>query len=89
MPIHKDGRLDSSRLPPINELRSVRYSVSAVQVASGMRLMTEHITDERLFEFIIGRLELTDGEEEHLRDCQNCNDRFRTFLTSDVNAKAS
>jgi len=51
--------------------------------------MTEHITDERLFEFIIGRLELTDGEEEHLRDCQNCNDRFRTFLTSDDKANAA
>jgi len=51
--------------------------------------MTEHVTDERLIQFIIGRLELTDGEEEHIRNCQNCNDRFRTFLTSGDNAKAS
>ncbi len=54
-----------------------------------LTIMTEHITDERLIEFIIGPLELTDGEQEHIRDCQNCNDRFRMFLTSDDNAKAS
>jgi len=51
--------------------------------------MTDHITDERLFEFILGRLELTDGEEEHIRDCQECNDRFRMFLTLEDRAKAS
>jgi hypothetical protein len=51
--------------------------------------MTDHITDERLLEFIVGWIELTDGEEEHIRDCREGNDRFRMFLTSEDITKAS
>jgi len=51
--------------------------------------MTTHITDERLRGFIEGVVELTEREQEHIRDCQNCNDRFRYFLTSNGESKAS
>lgn len=51
--------------------------------------MTEHITDERLLGFLIGSVELTDNEQEHIRNCQNCDDRFRIYLTSNGDAKAS
>ncbi len=49
------------------------------------KVQTHHITDERLLGFIRGGVELIDEEQEHMRDCQNCNDRFRNFLTSDRN----
>jgi len=48
--------------------------------------MTQHITDERLVGFIKGDVELTDEEQKHMRDCENCNDRFRNLLTSNGNA---
>ena len=44
--------------------------------------MTEHITDERLCGFLRGTVELNGNEQDHMLNCQNCNDRFRTFLTS-------
>ena len=51
------------------------------------KFMTQHITDDRLLGFIEGGVELTDAEQKHMRDCENCNDRFRNLLTS--NGKAT
>ena len=44
--------------------------------------MTEHITDERLCGFLQGTVELNGNEQDHMLNCQICNDRFRTILTS-------
>ena len=40
---------------------------------------SEHINDERLLNFINGHAELTAKEEEHLRNCQHCNEEDRTI----------
>ncbi len=46
------------------------------------KVVTKHITDEGLRGFIQGTIELTGNEQDHMLNCQDCNDRFRTFLTS-------
>ena len=48
-----------------------------------------HITDARILGYVEGVVELTDVEQDHIRDCPHCNDRFRMFLTSSGEAKAS
>ncbi len=50
------------------------------------KVVSQHITDDRLVGFIKGGVELTDEEQHHMRDCENCNDRFRNLLTSSGNA---
>jgi len=49
--------------------------------------MTKHITDGRLRGFIGGAVELAGNEQEHMLNCQSCNDRFRIFLTSNGDPK--
>jgi hypothetical protein len=46
--------------------------------------MTSHITDERLRGYIQGSVELARNEQEHMLNCESCNERFRTFLTSNA-----
>ena len=41
---------------------------------------TEHITEKRVLSYIFGQMELSDDEEEHIRNCQYCDETFRMLL---------
>lgn len=47
--------------------------------------MTQHLTDDTLVGFIGGVVDLTDEEQNHMSDCEVCNDRFRSLLISSGN----
>jgi hypothetical protein len=64
-------------------------SSPAIEMRTGLQMKTEHITDERLRGYIDGTVELTDQEQEHMLRCSFCDDRFRFFLTSNGESKAS
>ena len=61
----------------------------AVEMRTGIQVKTDHITDERLRGYIDGTVELTDKEQEHMLHCSFCDDRFRLFLTTNPDSKAS
>jgi hypothetical protein len=50
---------------------------------------SEHITEERIFAYINYQADLNDNEEEHLRSCALCNDRFRMICTSGAKTNAA